>query len=239
LTFRAASHALAFMSLKTFLRIFAAFGAAAVFVALPGCGNDKDRDKDDRDDRDHRRRAYVSRVSALAARMDQLDETLDQLEQETVIQQNRIAAAKGDLAVIRETIAGYETRVSRYVDATTTGAIARDRRDADRRTPDRHDREKAEDATLSTLLLVAFLAIVIVFGAKMWRDRRRTEEEDIYPPPESPGSAASYTYPAPPTVQEPPAAMGETPIVEPAPEAETRPLDTSQDENPPPTSGTV
>jgi hypothetical protein len=187
---------------------------AAVALCLAGCGDNGDKDRDDKDRNEDRARAVVGRTQALQARLDQLEDTLDQLELETEIQRNRISAAKGDLSVIRETIASAEDKAIRYIDRTTTGAVlVRDTRVERRERQEvRDERERAENRTLSTVLLLSFLAIVIIFGGKLWRDRNRAANGITVTESPSASTSGSYTYPAG-------SAPGEPIIETPAPEA--------------------
>ena len=207
-------------------------------LCLAACGDDRDKKDNDDDSRRDKARAVVGRVQALNARLNQLEDTLDQLDQETQIQRNRISAAKGDLAVIRETIAAAEGRAARYLDDDSTeAAILRhsrsDRRDSEER---EREREEAENRTMSTVLLLAFLAVVIIFGGKLWRDRARaTDGMDVS---EGVASHGGYTYPTPPSAEPAPGAVPPGDVAPDTPDQAGYGEDESHDE-PPPASPTV
>lgn len=205
---------------------------AALSFALVACGG-SDEKKKDSNDRKEKARVVASKVSALQARIDQLEDTLEQLDRETEIQQNRISAAKGDLAVIRETIDAAEAQTAHYLDrASSQTAIARKIRDSRREDDRKQEREEAENSTLSTVLLLCFLAIVIIFGGKLWRDRSRaTEGMDVSEGMAS-GSGASYTYPAS-TPEQPPQQQPDAFAPEETTETTGTPNDTKPDEENP------
>lgn len=205
--------------------------AGAVALLLTACGG-SDRKTETRE----KERPRISRYETLVVRIDQMQQTLEQLEQENEIQRNRLAAAKGDLAVIRDTVIGRKGAAGERI--TTTIVVKQEPARADVT----EDRRAAENRTLSTILLLCFLAIVILFIGKLWRDRSHPGEAAGYQPAQPPSPSApppssggSYTYPSTgPTESRPPAPAAESTEAPPTPGDSATDLPESQENSGPP-----
>jgi hypothetical protein len=164
-------------------------------LLMSGCGKS---DRDASRERDQREKDRVMRIAVFSGRVHQLEETLDLLERDVDIQRNRIQAARGDLEAIKGGLKAYARNPFPVPEVTsaTAAAILKNYRDD----KIKHDveRKKAEKSTLSFLLLLAFIAFVVVWFGKMWKDRRVENGKDTIGEVggESPGG--SYTYPASP-----------------------------------------
>lgn len=170
-------------------------GLALLLVFAGGC-SDRGKAKDEKERTEKR---DIARVRSLADQLRRLDESLARLKQETDAQQSRINAVQADIAAARETLSelGLSYRPpagdSAADDLPVAASSSDDQDDVRKR------REKAENRTLDTLVILCFLAAVGAIGYSLWQRRPKdggpggepaAAPEPVAPPPPGPPVAA-------------------------------------------------
>lgn len=180
------------MNIPTSLTRWPALIGLAVLLVLAGGCSDRGKAKDEKARTEKR---DIARVRALAEQLRRLDESLARLKQEADAQQSRINAVQADIAAARETLS--ELGLSYRPPAGDSAAdVPPDARSADEQEAVRKRREKAENRTLDTLVILCFLAAVGAIGYSLWQ--RRPKDGG----PEG-GSAAAPAPVAPPPADPP------------------------------------
>ncbi len=158
--------------------ILAAF--LSVAVLLSGCSRAKpESDKPKTEKKD------LERVQALFGQLRQLEASVMRVRQDVAAEQSRLDALQRDLATVQKTLAdlGVRTAVSTVENATQTAQdpqqpgrdhIAAAKAEKEKR---KKAKDEAEHSTLSAFLIVCFLAVVFVFGYRLWKRRDEEAEE--------------------------------------------------------------
>lgn len=134
----------------------------SVFL-LSACGDKKEDDK-----------SALNKAPGLKKRLAQLDNTLDQLERETQIQQQRIKAAKNEVDLLREMFTRGRQSQFMFDEASTATVISltpMGMPESSQKAPSEGDRESARDRFFETLVILLFGLFAGVYLIKLYRDR--------------------------------------------------------------------
>jgi hypothetical protein len=166
-------------------------------VFLPGCSRrapEIEKPKNEKKD--------LERVQALYSQLRQLDASVLRARQDVAAQQSRLDALQRDLGSVQKTLSdlGVKTVVPPSETGTAAGQplqpptreqIAAAKAEKDKRKKAKDD---AEHSTLSAFLIVCFLAVVFVFGYRLWKKRdEETEDSQV----DSPFAGGPDNPPAP------------------------------------------
>lgn len=173
---------------------------ATLLISLTGCDNDRKEEKE----KPRTEKKDYARVKALATQLRQLDESLARMKQEADAQQSRVAAVQADIAAARQTLNELGLTYRPTPDANAIAAAEGDPAaspdsavytDAEKAREARKRRDKAENRTLSTLVIICFIAAVLAIGYSLWQRRKDDDssEESFAYTPEPPASPAPLT----------------------------------------------
>ena len=187
-------------TVRTLSRLLILAAMATLLISLTGCGNDRKEEKE----KPRTEKKDYARVKALATQLRQLDESLARMKQEVDAQQSRVAAVQGDIAAARQTLNELGLTYRPTPDANAIAAAEGDPAaspdsttytDAEKARDARKRRDKAENRTLSTLVILCFIAAVLAIGYSLWQRRKGDDpsEESFAYTPEPPASPAPLT----------------------------------------------
>jgi hypothetical protein len=162
---------------------------------LAGCGGDNDK-KSNREDRTEERR---TRAERLREYLNSLERRIADLEQENSLQQSKIEHARRELGIVRAEVAAAAARYAasqKAADGASEGAAAAEiRPGAERDTKGEEPKPVARRGLWVTVVLLAFITFVALYGLKLWREQQQQSGE---------GTAGEAPPVAPPAPEAPP-----------------------------------
>ncbi|MCX7718677.1 MAG: hypothetical protein N2111_09810 [Candidatus Sumerlaeaceae bacterium] len=140
---------------------------------LSGCGGDNGK-KSDKEDRTEERRTRAERVREY---LNALERRISDLEQENSLQQSKIEQARRELGIVRAEIAAAAARhaaaqKSGEGPAAGAGAETSPARVERDKTPAQPEPEARRELWV-TVVLLAFITFVALYGLKLWRDQEK------------------------------------------------------------------